>query len=138
MPLKIVNLHITFEDEACTKTILGKFMMVDLPLAYNVIIDRPTPNRLRALVSNYYIMKFPMRIDIRELRSNPRESLHCYLMMISLPKKDQLEMPLMDHRYLAKLILCLELVESLIETLLEKLWCFRKLKSNTQLDLEVY
>lgn len=36
--IEIVNLHITFTDEPYFKTILTKFMMVDIPLVYNATI----------------------------------------------------------------------------------------------------
>lgn len=35
----IVNLHITFKYKNCSKIILAKFMMMDIPLTYNVIIS---------------------------------------------------------------------------------------------------
>lgn len=50
-PLGIVNIHVTFGDEPCSKIIITKFMMVDIPSAYNVVIGRPMLNRLRAMVS---------------------------------------------------------------------------------------
>ena len=38
LPLEIMNLHVIFENEVCSKTILGNFIMVDIPSAYNAII----------------------------------------------------------------------------------------------------
>lgn len=43
-PLRTTNLHITFGDEPFTKTLMAKFMVVDVPSVYNVIIGHPTLN----------------------------------------------------------------------------------------------
>lgn len=49
-------------------------MVVDIPSIYNVVIGHPMPNKLRVIILTYYIViKFLMRIDIGELRSNMRE-----------------------------------------------------------------
>lgn len=42
--LGTTNLHITFGDEPFTKTLMSKFMVVDVPSVYNVIIGHPTLN----------------------------------------------------------------------------------------------
>lgn len=36
--IEIVNIYITFGDEACFKIVITKFMVVDIPLVYNAII----------------------------------------------------------------------------------------------------
>lgn len=75
LPLGTVNLYVTFECMAYSKIISSKFIVVDIPLAYNAIIGQPTLNKLRAMVSIYHIvMKFPIKTNIGELRSNIRES----------------------------------------------------------------
>lgn len=72
--LKTINLHITFGDKLCSKMILTKFMVVDIPSIYNVTIGRPILNRLRVVVSTYYmVIKFSIRTNIEELRSNLKE-----------------------------------------------------------------
>lgn len=71
--LMTMNLHVTFKF--CFKKILSKFIVVDIPSTYNVIIGRLTLNRLRVILSTYHMMiKFPMRASIGELRSNIRKS----------------------------------------------------------------
>ncbi|RRT47569.1 hypothetical protein B296_00029418 [Ensete ventricosum] len=75
---------ITFDDEPRTKT----FMVVDLPLAYNVIIGRLTLNKLRAIVSTYhYSMKFPTSAGLGEIKSDPQELRRCCLVTTTIPKK---------------------------------------------------
>lgn len=67
--------HVTFGDEPCSKTVMTKFMVVDTPSVYNTIIGQRTFNRLRVVVSTYHmVMKFLIRINVRELRSDLKES----------------------------------------------------------------
>ncbi|RWV95330.1 hypothetical protein BHE74_00031461 [Ensete ventricosum] len=74
-PVGIVTLPVTFSDEPRTKTLMVHFMVVDLPSTYNVIIGRPTLNKLRAVVSTYHrSMKFPTNAGPGEIKSDPQES----------------------------------------------------------------
>ena len=74
-PLEIINLHITFRDELYSKTIITKFMVINIPSTYNIIVDQLTLNKLQAIVSTYHMMmKFPTSTNVDELRSNLRES----------------------------------------------------------------
>ena len=58
-PLGTMNLHVIFGDEHCSKMMLARFMIIDIYLAYNAIIGRSMPNRLRAMVSAYHmVLKF--------------------------------------------------------------------------------
>ncbi|RWV96393.1 hypothetical protein GW17_00040900 [Ensete ventricosum] len=87
-PLGMMTLPLTIGEEPRTKTLIVVFMVVDLPLAYNAIIGRPTLNRLRAVVSSlHHSMKFPINKGVGEARSDPWESRRCYLTATTLPKK---------------------------------------------------
>lgn len=55
-PLKIMSLHVMFDDKLYSKSIMIKFMVVDILSVYNAIIGRPTLTRLRAMVSTYHIV----------------------------------------------------------------------------------
>ncbi|RWW04736.1 hypothetical protein GW17_00032029 [Ensete ventricosum] len=79
-PLGATTILITFGGEPKSKTLMVSFMVVKLPSAYNAIIRRSTLNRLKAVVSTYHrILKFPTRVGVDEVRSDPRESRQCYL-----------------------------------------------------------
>ncbi|KAJ8501038.1 hypothetical protein OPV22_011590 [Ensete ventricosum] len=74
-PMGTTTIPVTFGGEPRSKTLLVSFMVVKLPSAYNAIIGRPTLNRLRAVVSTYHrVLKFPTRVGVDEVRSDPRES----------------------------------------------------------------
>ncbi|RRT74167.1 hypothetical protein B296_00012484, partial [Ensete ventricosum] len=87
-PLGATTFHVTFGGEPSSKTIMVSFMVVKLPSAYNAIIGHPTLNRLKAVVSTYHrLLKFPTRTGVDEVRSDPRESMQCYLTATPLSKK---------------------------------------------------
>ena len=44
------------------------FLIVDCPLIYNIILGRPTLNRLRVAMSTYYLkVKFPIAYGVGEI-----------------------------------------------------------------------
>ncbi|RZR70513.1 hypothetical protein BHM03_00000356 [Ensete ventricosum] len=98
-PIGIVILPMTFGDEPRTMTLMVPFMVVELPSAYNMIIGRPTLNKLRAIVSTYHrSMKIPNNARAGEVRSDPRESRQCYLAATIIPNKGKKETPVPDPR----------------------------------------
>ncbi|RZS09658.1 hypothetical protein BHM03_00040749, partial [Ensete ventricosum] len=86
------TIPVTFGREPRSKTLLVSLMVVKLPSAYNAIIGRPTLNQLRTVVSTYHrVLKFPTRVGVGEVRSDPRESRQCYLTATTLFKKPRTE-----------------------------------------------
>ena len=59
-PKRIVTLSVTARTHSEQVTIQVDFLIVDCPSSYNVILGRPTLNRLKAVTSTYCLkMKFP-------------------------------------------------------------------------------
>ena len=55
------------------------FLVVDFPLTYNVILRRPTLNKLKAMTSIYYLkVKFPIAHGIGEIRGDLVLVRECY------------------------------------------------------------
>ncbi|XP_027932707.1 uncharacterized protein LOC114188309 [Vigna unguiculata] len=55
-----IDLHTVFRDGTQTKTIPIRFLVVDAPTSYNVLLSRPSFNTLGIVVSTTYLaMKFP-------------------------------------------------------------------------------
>ncbi|KAL0455174.1 UNVERIFIED_CONTAM: hypothetical protein Slati_0856600 [Sesamum latifolium] len=62
------------------KTCLLKFLVVDVPSAYNVILGRPTLNTFQAVISTYHMkIKFPTPGGIGEVQGDPLQSRRCYV-----------------------------------------------------------
>ena len=60
-------------------TTLVEFLVVDCPSAYNVIIGRPTLNKLRAVTSTYHLLvHFPTEHGIGELKGDQATIRECY------------------------------------------------------------
>ncbi|KAK4383247.1 Retrovirus-related Pol polyprotein from transposon opus [Sesamum angolense] len=59
IPLGTIDLPVSIGTEPQRKTMMVKFLVVDTPFAYNVILGRPDLNLFRAIVSTFHLkMKF--------------------------------------------------------------------------------
>jgi len=76
-----IDLHTVFRDGAQTKTIPIRFVIVDAPTSYNVLLGRPSLNTLGAVVSTPHLaMKFPSPSgDILTIHCDQRLARKCYM-----------------------------------------------------------
>ncbi|KAL0313365.1 UNVERIFIED_CONTAM: Transposon Ty3-I Gag-Pol polyprotein [Sesamum radiatum] len=91
-PRGIISLLLTLGTFPFRKTCLLKFLVVDIPSAYNVILRRPTLNAFRALISTYH-MKIKFLVDGRvgEVQADVLQTRKCYVEAIKRGKKRILE-----------------------------------------------
>jgi len=55
-----IELYTTFDKEKSSKIIKIQYLVIDANTSYNILMGRPSINRLRAIVSTLYLaMKFP-------------------------------------------------------------------------------
>ncbi|XP_059436658.1 uncharacterized protein LOC132169680 [Corylus avellana] len=60
-------------------TIMVDFLVIDLPSAYNAIIDRPSLDKLRAITSTCHLkMKFPLEEGVGEVKGDQVVARNCY------------------------------------------------------------
>ncbi|KAL0405963.1 UNVERIFIED_CONTAM: hypothetical protein Slati_3910200 [Sesamum latifolium] len=87
IPLKTAALPCTASHE---RICLLKFLVVDIPSAYNVILERPTLNAFRAVISTYHMkIKFPVIGGVGEAQVNTLQACKCYVEAIKKePKED--------------------------------------------------
>ncbi|KAL0413206.1 UNVERIFIED_CONTAM: hypothetical protein Sradi_1522300 [Sesamum radiatum] len=79
-PRGMVSLPLTMGRGTTRKTCLLKFLVVDVPSAYNVILDRPTLNAFQAVISTYHMkIKFPTPGGVGEVQGDPLQSKKCYV-----------------------------------------------------------
>ncbi|XP_065034856.1 uncharacterized protein LOC135671391 [Musa acuminata AAA Group] len=98
-PLGAITLPLTLGEVPRTKTVMATFLVVNLPIAYNAILGRPTLNKFRTVISTYHrTLKFSTRAGVGVARGSPRESRQCYLTAVSLHKRRTAELPLKDPR----------------------------------------
>ena len=76
-----IDLHTVFRYGAQTKTIPIRFLVVDAPTSYNVLLGRPSLNTLDAVVSTPHLaMKFPSPSgDILAIHDDQRLTRECYM-----------------------------------------------------------
>jgi len=59
-----IDLHTVFREGTQTKTIPIRFLIVDAPTSYNILLGHPSLNTLDAVVSTPHLaMKFPAPSD---------------------------------------------------------------------------
>ena len=60
LPLGSVQLLLTLGDPSCQDTTAVRFLIVDAPSAYNMLLGRPSLNAIRVVPSAYHmVIKFP-------------------------------------------------------------------------------
>ena len=61
LPLGLIQLVLTLGDPPCQATTTARFLVVDSPSAYNMLLGRPSLNAIKAIPSAYHMMiKFPI------------------------------------------------------------------------------
>ena len=60
LPLASIQLVLTLGDPPCQETTIVRFLVVDAPSAYNMLLSRPSLNAIKVIPSTYHMMiKFP-------------------------------------------------------------------------------
>ena len=60
LPLGSIQLVLTLGEPPCQATTTARFLVVDAPSAYNMLLGRPSLNAIKAIPSTYHMMiKFP-------------------------------------------------------------------------------
>ncbi|KAL0383728.1 UNVERIFIED_CONTAM: hypothetical protein Scaly_0660100 [Sesamum calycinum] len=91
-PRGMILLSLTLGTAPLRKTCLLKFLVVDIPSAYNVILGRPTLNAFRAIISTYYMkIKFPVIGEVGEAQTDALQTHKCYVEAIKRGKKKRTE-----------------------------------------------
>ncbi|KAL0453020.1 UNVERIFIED_CONTAM: hypothetical protein Slati_1280100 [Sesamum latifolium] len=86
-PRGMISLPLTLGTSPLRKTCLLKFLVVDIPLAYNVILGRPTLNAFRAMISTYHMkIKFLMVGGVGEAQADILKPRKCYVEAIKRGK----------------------------------------------------
>ena len=60
LPLGLIQLVLTLGDPLCQATTTARFLVVNAPSAYNMLLGRPSLNAIKSIPSVYHMMiKFP-------------------------------------------------------------------------------
>ena len=79
LPLWSVQLVLTLGDPPSQATTTVRFLIVDAPSAYNMLLGRPSLNAIRVVPSAYHmVIKFPTANGVGMVRGNQRIARECY------------------------------------------------------------
>ena len=87
-----IDLPVTFGTPGGLEvTHIVLFLVVDQPSAYNIIIGRPTRNRLKAITSTYHLMmKFPTDKGIAMMLGDQSMVRMCYIQGVDEKEKGKM------------------------------------------------
>ena len=90
---------LTLGDPPCQATTTVRFLIVDAPSAYNMLLGRPSLNAIRAVPSAYHmVIKFPTANGVEMVRGNQRIARECYLASMKQNTVDNIYMDELDMR----------------------------------------
>ena len=79
LPLGSIQLVLTLGEPPCQATTTARFLIVDAPSAYNMLLGRPSLNAIKAIPSAYHMMiKFPTVSGVGMVRGDQRVARECY------------------------------------------------------------
>ncbi|KAL0440116.1 UNVERIFIED_CONTAM: hypothetical protein Slati_2494600 [Sesamum latifolium] len=74
------------------KTMMIRYLVVDIPFAYNIILGRPALNQFQVIVSTYHLkIKFRTSIGIGLVKGDQEQARRCYVPAVkenSVPGKE--------------------------------------------------
>ena len=79
LPLGSVQLVLTLGDPPCQARTTVRFLIVEAPSAYNMLLGRPSLNVITVVPSAYHmVIKFPTENGVGMVRGNQRIARECY------------------------------------------------------------
>ena len=99
LPLGSIHLVLTLGDPTCMATTAVKFLIVDAPYAYNMLLGRPSLNAIKAIPSAYHMMiKFPTTNGVGMVRGDQRVARECCSASMKQKAVDNVYMDELDMR----------------------------------------
>ena len=99
LPLGSIQLVLTLGDSPCQATTTIRFLMVDAPSAYNMLLGRPSLNTIKAIPSAYHmVIKFPTANGVGMVQRNQRLARECYSASMKQKMVDNIYMDELDMR----------------------------------------
>ena len=94
-----IQLVLTLGNPPCQATTVVKFLIVDAPSAYNILLGRPSLNSIKAIPSAYHMMiKFPTTSGVGMVQGNQRVARECYSASVKQKPVDNIKLDELDMR----------------------------------------
>ena len=99
LPLGSIQLVLTMGDPPCQATTTVRFLIVDAPSTYNMLLGKPSLNAIRAIPSAYHMaIKFPTANGVGMVRGNQCVARECYSASMKQKTVDNIYMDELDMR----------------------------------------
>ena len=99
LPLGSIQLVLTLGDPPCQATITVRFLIVDAPSTYNILLGRHSLNTIGAIPSAYHmVIKFPTANGVGMIRGNQRITMECYSASMKQKMVDNIYIDELDMR----------------------------------------
>ena len=99
LPLGLIQLVLTLVEPPCQATTTARFLIVDAPSAYNMLLGRPSLNAIKAIPSAYHmIIKFPTMHGVGMVRGDQRVARECYTASMKQKAVDNVSVDELDMR----------------------------------------
>ena len=100
LPLGSIQLVLTLGEPPRQATTTARFLIVDAPSAYNMLLGRPSLNGIKAIPSAYHmIIKFPTIHGVGMVRGDQRVARECYTASMKQRAVDNVNVDELDMRY---------------------------------------
>ena len=99
LPLGLIQLVLTLGEPPCQATTTTRFLIVDAPSAYNMLLGRPSLNAIKAVPLTYHmILKFPTIHGVGTVRGDQRVAMECYTASMKQRAVDNVNVGELDMR----------------------------------------
>ena len=99
LPLGSIQLVLTLGEPHCQATTTARFLIVDVPSAYNMLLGRPSLNAIKVVPSAYhFIIKFPTVHGVGTVRGYQRVARECYTASMKQKAVDNVNADELDMR----------------------------------------
>ena len=99
LPLGSIQLVLTLGDPPCQATTTARFLVVDAPSAYNMLLGRPSLNAIKAIPSAYHMMiKFSNTSGVGMVQGDQRVARECYSASMKQKTVDNVYLDDLDMR----------------------------------------
>ena len=91
--------QLTLGEPPCQATTTARFLIVDAPSAYNMLLGRPSLNAIKVVPSTYHmILKFPTIHGVGTVRGDQRVARECYTASMKQKVVDNVNVGELDMR----------------------------------------
>ena len=99
LPLGSIQLVLTLGDPPCQATTTIRFLIVDAPSTYRVLLGRPSLNAIKAIPSAYHmVIKFLTINGVGMVRGDQRVAKECYTTSMNQKEVDNIYVDELDMR----------------------------------------